>query len=89
MQSPHKLDVDGFETVTQSAEVQAMIYDDLRVAGRLDEIEASMNAVIKKLRTVNPVLLLEESIETGFNIVDDGLPATQFMVSYCLLYDQD
>lgn len=46
------------------------------MAGRLDEIEASMNAVIKKLRTVNPVLLLEESVETGFNIVDDGFPAT-------------
>lgn len=49
-----------------------MIYDDLWVVGRLDEIEVSMNVVIKKFRMVNLVFLFEESIEMGFNIVDDG-----------------
>lgn len=46
------------------------------MASRLDEIKTSMNTVVKELRTVNPVLLLEERVETGFNIVDDGFPAT-------------
>ena len=45
------------------------------MACRLDEVQAGVNTIVHHLLPVDAVLLLEISIETGFDVLDDGLPA--------------
>lgn len=49
----------------------------IRVARRLDEVEASVNTVINNFLPVDAVLLLQVGVETGFNVLNNGLPATR------------
>ena len=45
------------------------------MAGGLDEVKTSMDAVVYNLQSVNTVLLLQVGVETGFNVLQDGSPA--------------
>lgn len=44
---------------------------------RLDEVDASVDAVVDELGPVDAVLLLEVGVESGLDVVDNGLPATR------------
>lgn len=45
------------------------------MAGRLNEIEASMDAVVDDLLTVDTVLLFEVSVITRLDVLNDWFPA--------------
>lgn len=83
MQSSHELDVEGFQSrLPQSAIISPysgtlseIRINGLRVSGRLNEVNASVNPVVDQLRSVDSVLLFEISVESGFNVVNDGFPA--------------
>lgn len=51
------------------------VRDDVRMACRLDEVQAGVDTVVDHLLSVDPVLLLEVGIEAGFNVLHDWLPA--------------
>ena len=46
------------------------------MAGGLDEVETGVDAVVDGLLPVDAGLLLEIGIEAGFDVFDDGFPAT-------------
>ena len=41
----------------------------------LDEVQASMDAIIHNLLPVDAVFLLQIRVKPGFNVLDDGFPA--------------
>jgi hypothetical protein len=45
------------------------------VAGRLDKIDAGVNAVVDHLGSIDAVLLLKVGVEAGLDVVDYRLPA--------------
>ncbi len=45
-----------------------------RVTSRLDEVQASMDAIVHDLLPVDAVFLFEVGIETGFNVLNDRFP---------------
>ena len=45
------------------------------MTSRLNEVEASVNAVVNDLDSVDTVFLLEIRIEARLNVLDDGFPA--------------
>jgi hypothetical protein len=49
--------------------------DSLRMTGRLDKVNTSVYTVINKLEPVDPILLLEVSVESSIDIVHDWFPA--------------
>ncbi len=49
----------------------------IRVARGLDEVEASVNTVVNNFLPVDAVLLFQVRVETGFNVLNNRLPATQ------------
>ena len=51
------------------------------MTGGLNEVDASVNPVVDELDSVDPVLLLEVSVEPSFDVVDDGLPAMRTSTS--------
>jgi hypothetical protein len=47
----------------------------VRVTSRLNEIEASVNAIVDDFQTVDTVLLLQVGIEAILDVLDNGFPA--------------
>jgi hypothetical protein len=45
------------------------------VTRRLDKVDASVHAVVDELGAIDAVLLLEVGVESGLDVVDNGLPA--------------
>jgi hypothetical protein len=45
------------------------------MTGRLDKVNTSVYTVINKLEPVDPILLLEVSVESSIDIVHDWFPA--------------
>lgn len=45
------------------------------MTGRGNEINASVNAIVDQLVTIDTILLFKKRIETSFNIFKDGFPA--------------
>lgn len=47
------------------------------MAGRLDKVQARVDAVVDYFLSVDAVLLLEVGVEARLDIVENGLPATR------------
>jgi hypothetical protein len=83
VQSSHELDVEGFQPEPLSMTnispyspiMSGLRITNLRVSGRLNEVDASVNPVVDQFRSVDSVLLLEISVESSFNIVNNGFPS--------------
>ena len=45
------------------------------MAGRLNEVEASVNTVVGNLLSVHAVLLLEVGVKSRFDVLNDRFPA--------------
>ncbi len=52
-------------------------YCHLRVAGRSNEINTSVNSIINHLTTIYAIFLLEVCIKAGFDIFEDRFPANE------------
>jgi hypothetical protein len=48
----------------------------VRVTGRLDEVDTSVNSIVVELESVHAVLLLEVGVVSSFDVVNDGFPST-------------
>jgi len=83
MQSSHELDIEGFQSEPSSMTIISPYFlfmnglrmTSLRVSGRLNKVDASVNPVVDQFRSVDSVLLLEISVESSFNVVNNGLPS--------------
>ena len=51
------------------------------MTGRLDKVDTSVNTVINKLEPVDPILLLEVSVESSIDIVHNWFPAAYQLLS--------
>jgi hypothetical protein len=49
--------------------------DSLRMTGRLDKVNTSVYTVINQFEPVDPILLLEVSVESSINVVHNWFPA--------------
>lgn len=58
MQSPHNLDIQGLQ----------------RVAGRLDEVHASVDPVVDNIRAVDFILRIQISIKALLDVIDNWAP---------------
>ena len=47
------------------------------MAGRLNEVQTSMDAVVHDFLAIDPVLLLEIRVEPSFDVLNDGSPAVR------------
>lgn len=45
------------------------------MTGGLDKVETGVHSIVDQLSTIDPVFLLEVSVESRLDVVDDGLPA--------------
>ena len=73
VKSPHELDVDWFEPFFQLR--LYIVQRSLRVTGRLDKVDTRVNTVINQFEPVDPILLLEVSVESSIDIVHNWFPA--------------
>ena len=67
-----RLSVAGQCAVSRRKQVSRL---DLRVTGRLDEVQACVYAVVGDLGPVDAVLLLEIRVEASFDVLDNRFPA--------------
>jgi len=58
-----------------SADTLKSDQDSLRMTGRLDKVDTSVNTVINQLEPVDPIFLLEVSVESSIDIVHNWFPA--------------
>jgi len=49
-----------------------------RVTSWLDEVQTSVDAIIRDLLSVDAVFLLQIRVESGFDVLNDGLPTSMF-----------
>ena len=77
MKPAHKLNIERLQPIghRRYEHIYGVNERHLRVPSWLDEVQTSMDAIIRDFLPVDAVFLLQIRVKPGFNVLDNGFPA--------------